>query len=66
MIYEPKETERAEKLFEGMGDTLIRACLREGLYPSWDAANPASVRLAEKLGYEFSHTYVCYAVEGGA
>ena len=39
---------------------LILACLDEGLYPSWDAANISSLGLAKKLGYEFSHEYVGY------
>ena len=38
-------------------------CLDEGLYPAWDAANKVSVRLAEKLGYEFSREYVCYVIK---
>lgn len=33
------------------------------LYPSWDAQNMNSVRLAEKLGYEFDHEYVAYEVD---
>lgn len=41
---------------------LILNCLDENLYPSWDAQNMNSVRLAEKLGYEFSHEYVAYEV----
>ena len=41
---------------------LILACLDEGLYPSWDAANMMSVRLAEKLGYTLDHEYVCFGV----
>ena len=41
---------------------LILDCLAEGLYPSWDAQNMGSVRLAEKLGYEFSHAYTAYEV----
>ena len=41
---------------------LILRCLGEGLYPSWDAANMASVCLAEKLGYELDHPYTAYAV----
>ena len=39
---------------------LILRCLEEGLYPSWDAHNMDSVRLAEKLGYEFDHEYTAY------
>jgi len=41
---------------------LILHCLENGLYPSWDAANMISVRLAEKLGYHFDHEYIVYAV----
>ena len=39
---------------------LILDCLRDGLYPSWDAQNMGSVRLSEKFGYEFAHEYVAY------
>lgn len=42
---------------------LILSCLDLGLYPSWDAQNLWSVRLAEKLGYTFSHEYPVYEVE---
>jgi RimJ/RimL family protein N-acetyltransferase len=41
---------------------LILRCLEEGLYPSWDAHNMNSVRLAEKLGYVFDHEYTAYEV----
>lgn len=41
---------------------LILNCLEEGLYPSWDAHNLNSVRLAEKLGYQLSHEYAAYEV----
>lgn len=37
--------------------SLILSCLEKGKYPSWDAANPASVALAEKLGYHFDREY---------
>ena len=43
--------------------SLILSCLDEGLYPSWDAQNMNSVKLAEKLGYEFDHEYTAYEVE---
>ncbi|WP_053984412.1 GNAT family N-acetyltransferase [Niameybacter massiliensis] len=45
------------------GARLVLECLERGLYPSWDAANKASVALAEKLGYHFAHEYVAYAVK---
>ena len=37
-------------------------CLERGLYPSWDAATPISVAVAEKLGYHFSHAYPCLEI----
>lgn len=56
------EGERRKGLATALGAALILSCLDDGLYPSWDAANMDSVRLAEKLGYEFSHEYCCYAI----
>ena len=55
--------ERHRGLGSAVAAKLILSCLDEGLYPSWDAANMLSVRLAEKLGYEFSREYVCYGME---
>ena len=55
--------ERHKGLGCAVAAKLILACLDEGLYPAWDAANKLSVRLAEKLGYEFSREYVCYGME---
>ena len=54
------EEERRKGLASAVCAQLILSCLDDGLYPSWDAANRNSVHLAEKLGYEFSHEYVCY------
>ena len=42
---------------------LILSCLDDGLYPNWDAASQVSLKLAEKLGYEFSREYICYALK---
>lgn len=36
---------------------LILECLKRGLYPSWDASNPVSVALAQKLGYRLAGPY---------
>lgn len=44
------------------GAKLILECLKNHLYPSWDAHNLASVGLAKKLGYEYSHNYVAYEI----
>lgn len=43
---------------------LILACLERGLYPSWDAANRASVALAEKLGYHEKGAYPVWYLNG--
>ncbi|MBO4346450.1 MAG: GNAT family N-acetyltransferase [Lachnospiraceae bacterium] len=58
------ESERKKGLATIVSAALILRCLDEGLYPSWDAQNMNSVRLAEKLGYEFSHEYTAYEVSG--
>lgn len=55
--------ERNKGLGSAVAAKLILSCLDEGLYPAWDAANILSVRLAEKLGYEFSREYACFGVE---
>ncbi len=43
---------------------LILDCIDRHIYPSWDAANKASVALAEKLGYHFDYEYRAYEVSG--
>ncbi len=55
--------ERHKGLGSAVAAKLILKCLNEGLYPAWDAANRMSIRLAEKLGYEFSREYAVYGVE---
>ena len=39
---------------------LMLTCLERGLYPSWDAANEASVALAQQLGYGAARPYRAY------
>lgn len=56
------EPERRKHFATIACSALILKCLEEGLYPSWDAQNMHSVRLAEKLGYEFDHAYTAYEV----
>jgi RimJ/RimL family protein N-acetyltransferase len=58
-----KEEFRRRGLALCCASALILHCLDKGLYPSWDAANLASVALAEKLGYHFSHEYPCCGVK---
>ncbi len=57
------ESERRKHLATVACSALILECLSEGLYPSWDAQNIYSVRLAEGLGYEFDREYIVYEVE---
>lgn len=45
------EPERRKHLAAVACSALILECLKEGLYPSWDAQNMNSVHLAEKLDY---------------
>ncbi len=42
---------------------LIITCLDQGLYPSWDAHTEISLRLAQKLGYQFAYKYLAYEIE---
>lgn len=57
-----KEEYRRKGLAHVCGAKLILECLQRNLYPSWDAHNKASVALAEKLGYHFSHEYTAYEI----
>ena len=57
------EAERRKHLATVACAALILRCLKEGLYPSWDAQNMDSVRLAEQFGYEFDHEYTAYEVD---
>ncbi len=56
------EEEQRKGLASAACAALILNCLKEGLYPSWDACNMISVRLAEKLGYEMDRSYTSYAL----
>lgn len=58
-----KRSFRRQGLAAAASAGLILECLDRGLYPSWDAANPGSVALAEKLGYTFSHEYTAFEVD---
>lgn len=59
-----REDCRRQGLACACGAALILACLDRGLYPSWDAQNPVSAHLAEKLGYHLSHRYPAYEICG--
>lgn len=53
---------RRKGLASACAAKLILECLKRGWYPSWDAQNPWSVALAEKLGYHFDHEYTVYEI----
>ena len=55
-----KDAESRKGLAAAACSALILKCLERGLYPSWDAHHIGSLRLAEKLGYVFSHPYPAY------
>lgn len=57
-----KEDYRKQGLARVAGAALILACIKKGIYPNWDAANKASVRLAQQLGYEYGGAYIAYRV----
>lgn len=42
--------------------SLILRCIELGLYPSWDAQNPVSAKLAKSLGYKLSGEYIAYEI----
>ncbi|MEG2073480.1 MAG: GNAT family N-acetyltransferase [Angelakisella sp.] len=45
---------------------IILECLKNGIYPSWDADNMKSVELSEKLGYHMEKEYISYFVNCSA
>ena len=57
-----KEAHRRKGVARACAAQLILECLDRGIYPSWDAANPESLHLAETLGYHFDGSYVTYEV----
>lgn len=57
-----REDCRRRGLALACGAGLILECRRRGLYPSWDAHNPASLALAGKLGYHADHPYPAYEI----
>ncbi|MGL4570577.1 MAG: GNAT family N-acetyltransferase [Clostridium sp.] len=56
------EEHRQKGLATVVAAALILECLKEGKYPSWDAANLNSVKLAKKLGYVLDKPYDTYYV----
>ena len=57
-----KQEHRRKGIARACAARLILACLDRGLYPSWDAANPESLHLAETLGYHSGGSYISYEI----
>lgn len=55
-----REDHRRQGLASACASALILRCLEAGLFPSWDAHNPISAALAEKLGYQSAGDYIAY------
>lgn len=55
-----REDHRRRGLARACASRLILECLERGLYPSWDAANPESIALAQSLGYIMTEEYTAY------
>ena len=53
---------RRQGLAYACGARLILECLDRGLYPSWDAHTPDSLRLAERLGYHPDRPYRAFVL----
>ena len=57
------EKHRRQGVATALASRLVLECLRRGLRPNWDAANPESCRLALKLGFTFIEQYDAHYVE---
>jgi len=55
-----REDHRRQGFAAVCASALILRCLEMGLFPSWDAHNPISAALAEKLGYLSAGEYTVY------
>ena len=58
-----KENYRRRGIATAMAANLILECLRENKKISWDAYNINSLKLAEKLGFEFDSAYDTYLMK---
>lgn len=56
------EEYRRQRLATACAASLILDCLDHNIYPEWEAANMASVALAEKLGYHFDGAFDVYSL----
>ena len=56
------EEHRRKGLAAACAASLILECLKREIYPEWEAANMASVALAEKLGYHYDRAFDVYSL----
>ncbi|MDO4270325.1 MAG: GNAT family N-acetyltransferase [Eubacteriales bacterium] len=54
---------RRRGLARACAAALMLDCLKNGLHPSWDAANEISAHLADTLGYEPAGAYPAFEIE---
>ena len=59
-----KPSHRRRGLAAAVSARIVLECISRGLYPSWDAANIASLNLSYKFGYHLDHEYTAYEIEG--
>ncbi len=55
-----EELARRRGIATALASRLLLECLQLNANPHWDAANPESCKLAQKLGYVFTESYVAY------
>ena len=59
-----KPEHRRRGLAAAVSARIVLECISRGLYPSWDAANIASLNLSYRFGYHLDHEYTAYEIEG--
>jgi GNAT superfamily N-acetyltransferase len=55
-----QERYRQRGMATALASQLLLQCLHHRLEPHWDAANPESCKLALKLGYKYTDSYLAY------
>ena len=59
-----EETYRRRGIATALSARLLLWCLEHSMEPHWDAANPESCKLALKLGYHYTGSYLAYYLAG--
>lgn len=57
-----REDHRRKGLAKAVSAKILLECQKRGLYPSWDAANIASITMAKFFGYQFDCEYPAYEI----